>query len=151
MLRVPLNSPRQGSQISDGLSCRGQDMRQARFALPVLSTYGVDEVVGHLPEPVDRTRRGSAGGTWRADDHLLSIAPPVYIEALTGQVIGRDRKTSWPFHDDRDPSLHVYDDADAGWVCFGCRRGGRIIDFGRHLWGNRAARQGLLGRHTSSP
>jgi hypothetical protein len=40
------------------------------------------------------------------------------------------------FHDDKDPSLHLY--ADGTWACFGCqpRRGGTIYDFAAYLWGS---------------
>lgn len=33
-----------------------------------------------------------------------------------------------PFHGDRDASLRVYD-GSGGWHCFGCGRGGSVIDF----------------------
>jgi len=41
-----------------------------------------------------------------------------------------------PFHDDRHPSLHVYETAARGWYCFGrCRRGGTIYDLAAALYG----------------
>jgi len=67
-------------------------------------------------------------------DPLLSIAPAVYVERLTGQRVGRARKVHCPFHEDRTPSLHVYDEPDRGWFCFGCRRGGSIYDLAALLW-----------------
>ena len=33
-----------------------------------------------------------------------------------------------PFHGDRDASLKVYE-GTGGWHCFGCGRGGSVIDF----------------------
>lgn len=33
-----------------------------------------------------------------------------------------------PFHGERNPSLKIYKDA-GGWHCFGCGRGGSVIDF----------------------
>ena len=33
-----------------------------------------------------------------------------------------------PLHGDSDPSLKLYDD-DRGWYCFGCQKGGDVIDF----------------------
>lgn len=36
-------------------------------------------------------------------------------------------KIRCPFHADDSPSLHVYD--DASWHCFGCGKGGDVIDF----------------------
>jgi hypothetical protein len=65
---------------------------------------------------------------------LEAIAPPVYVEELTGQRVGRSGKIRCPFHEDRTPSLHVYDDPDRGWYCFGCGRGGSIYDLAAHLW-----------------
>lgn len=67
-------------------------------------------------------------------DRLLEIAPRHYIERLSGRTVGRDRKVHCPFHDDRSPSLHVFDEPERGWFCFGCGRGGSIYDFAGLLW-----------------
>lgn len=71
---------------------------------------------------------------------------------LTGQRVNRDRKIHCPLHDDWIPSLHVYDDPEHGWYCFGCRHGGTIYDLAGGLWGiqprgdgMRALRSGLQG------
>lgn len=68
------------------------------------------------------------------DDSLRALPPGIYIERLTGVAVPGNRKVRCPFHDDRTPSLHVYDDAERGWYCFGCERGGSIYDFAAHLW-----------------
>lgn len=36
-----------------------------------------------------------------------------------------------PFHGDKDPSMKIYTgrDGHSGWHCFGCGRGGSVIDF----------------------
>jgi DNA primase len=39
-----------------------------------------------------------------------------------------------PFHPDTDPSLKVYSDQNR-WHCFGCGRGGSVIDFVMHMEG----------------
>jgi hypothetical protein len=39
-----------------------------------------------------------------------------------------------PFHDDQVPSLHVNDEKDF-WYCFGCEKGGSVIDFYMELEG----------------
>jgi RepB DNA-primase from phage plasmid/CHC2 zinc finger len=57
---------------------------------------------------------------------LESIPPPVFVERLTGQQVGRSGKVRCPFHRDRVPSLHVYAEPARGWYCFGCGRGGSI-------------------------
>jgi CHC2 zinc finger/RepB DNA-primase from phage plasmid len=67
-------------------------------------------------------------------DPLAAIPPRVYFERLTGQAVGRSGKACCPFHDDRTPSLHVYEDPDRGWYCFGCGRGGSIYDLAGLLW-----------------
>ena len=38
-----------------------------------------------------------------------------------------------PFHGDNTPSLKIYSD-NRGWYCFGCNRGGDVIDFVRLLY-----------------
>ena len=50
-----------------------------------------------------------------ASDPLRAISPPVYIARLTGQRVGRSGKVRCPFHDDKTPSLHVYEDPERGW------------------------------------
>lgn len=67
-------------------------------------------------------------------DPLAVIPPPVYFERLTGRSVNRSGKARCPFHDDRTPSLHVYEDPDRGWYCFGCGRGGSIYDLAALLW-----------------
>jgi hypothetical protein len=67
-------------------------------------------------------------------DRLAAIPPRVYFERLTGRSVGRSGKTRCPFHNDRTPSLHVYEDPKRGWYCFGCGRGGSIYDLASLLW-----------------
>ena len=38
-----------------------------------------------------------------------------------------------PFHEEDTPSLKIYSD-NRGWYCFGCNRGGDVIDFVRSLY-----------------
>jgi hypothetical protein len=68
-------------------------------------------------------------------DPLLLVPPPVYFERLTGLRVGRSGKLRCLFHDDRHPSLHVYQEAGRGWYCFGCGRGGSVYDLAALLWG----------------
>jgi DNA primase len=39
-----------------------------------------------------------------------------------------------PFHDDENPSLHIYEGTNS-WYCFGCQCGGDCINFIRRLHG----------------
>ncbi len=93
------------------------------------------DVAGHLPDPSqpkrERTAVTSIGNT---DDPLRAIPASIYVEALADLEVGRDGKACCPFHNDRTPSLHAYSTAERGWTCFGCGRGGSIIDFAAALW-----------------
>jgi hypothetical protein len=98
-----------------------------------VEVYTAEQVTGGLPDPPDsRAREDRASGAVRplsaVPDRLADIAPPVYFEALTGLVPDRDGKVCCPLpgHDDSTPSCHVYDDAEDGWHCFGCGRGGTV-------------------------
>jgi hypothetical protein len=80
----------------------------------------------------------------RDEDPLRRIPPAVYVQVLTGQVAGRDRKVSCPLHDDYAPSLHVYEHPEQGWYCFGCGRGGSIYDLAAGLYGVSPRGRGFL-------
>lgn len=97
-------------------------------------SYSAREVVGHLPDPDQRAPQPASDHFSAGDDPLQVIPAAEFIPALTGRQVARDGKVACPFHDDRSPSLHAYG-ADRGWACFGCGRGGTIIDFGAHLYG----------------
>jgi DNA primase len=69
---------------------------------------------------------------------LAAIPASEYIEVLLGRSVGRDGKTTCPFHgggQERTPSLHAYPDAGRGWFCFGCDEGGDIYTLGAKLYG----------------
>lgn len=98
-----------------------------------------------------RLRPKSGGGnrarfTWSTemDDPLQSVPPPVYFERLTGLQVGRSGKVRCPFHEDRTPSLHLYEDPTRGWYCFGCGRGGSIYDLAALLWDRPTHGQGFV-------
>lgn len=97
--------------------------------------FTVEQVVGGLPIPIAPERERRARMPIASDDPLLSIEPEVYIEALTGLVPDSGGKVQCPFHEDWNPSLHVYDDPERGWYCFQCGRGGSVIDFAAALYG----------------
>jgi hypothetical protein len=110
------------------------------LALRESSRVSLGELERHLPR--ERLRRDSATPARRArrllrgnaTDPLQSVPPPVYFKQLTGQRVGRSGKVRCPFHEDRTPSLHVYEDPERGWYCFGCGRGGSIYDLAALLW-----------------
>jgi hypothetical protein len=77
-----------------------------------------------------------------ADDELQLIAPPTYFLALCGLRVpdgGGMVKCPLGDHDDAYASCQVYGEAEQGWWCFGCARGGpdlrpRLAD-GGGTWG----------------
>jgi len=103
--------------------------------------YSPGEVAGLLPDPPAR-RAGQEGarrslprttnGRPFLPDWLRSIPPVVFVYELTGLQPNSDSKVPCPFHHDEHPSLHVY---ESDWYCFGCRRGGSLVDFASALWG----------------
>ena len=55
------------------------------------------------------------------------------MHALTGLSPDRTGKIHCPFHQDRTPSLQLYEDGT--WYCYGaCKAGGSIFDFAARLW-----------------
>ena len=105
-----------------------------------VTAHDPDAIVGHLPDPPDtRTRQDRVSGPVRrlsaVPDPLAGIDPADYVRALTGLEPDRDGKVRCPLHEDRTPSLHAYPDADRGWYCFGCERGGSVYDLAAILGG----------------
>jgi hypothetical protein len=103
--------------------------------------HGQQVAIGELErslgrERAQRERPRLAKPTCRGalTDPLQSVPPPVYVERLTGQRVGRSGKIRCPFQD-RTPSLHVYDEPERGWYCFGCGRGGDVYTLGSLLLG----------------
>jgi hypothetical protein len=94
-----------------------------------------DEILAGLATPQDQPATLGNRRPAAIRDPLLTIEPARYVEALTGQVVPRDRKISCPLHDDSTPSLHVYRHPENGWHCYGCHRGGTIYDLAGALWG----------------
>ena len=67
-------------------------------------------------------------------DPLKQIPPVVYVEALTGEAVPANGRMNCPLpdHDDRTPSFQVL---SSHWRCFGCNRGGSVIDLAAALYG----------------
>lgn len=96
----------------------------------------VAELDRRLPAlPGELADRGHRSPRATGEDRLLAVSPRVYVERLTGVRVARDGKVRCPFHEDHTPSLHVYEDPQRGWFCFGCGRGGSIYDFAALLLG----------------
>ncbi len=96
------------------------------------------DIVSGLRDPqTGTTRAAEPGPALRRGDPLRAVEPAVYVKALTGQTVRRDRKVHCPFHEDANPSLHVYEGPEGGWYCFSCRRGTSVYDLAGPLWGLR--------------
>jgi len=107
--------------------------------------FDAADVVGSFPDPPTPRRTTIIPAEHRGDDPLLAIAPDVYVRRLLGVEVPRYRKVPCPFHQDRQPSLHVYETAQRGWYCFGrCRRGGTIYDLAAPLYGYTARGEDFL-------
>lgn len=85
----------------------------------------------------------------------INSQPPVYFEEkrmgfaeeikarvttrklceLVGLKLDRHGNALCPFHGDTNKSLKVYADPTRGWACFGCHRGGTVIDFAMEWYG----------------
>ena len=126
-----------------------REPRPVRLERLEVEVFELEAVVGELPDP-PATRPAAARKPRRIDptrsdvDVLLTINPPDYVEALTGQEVSRDGKVRCPLHADRTPSLHVYPDPDRGWYCYGCERGGTIYDLAGALWSLETRGDGFL-------
>lgn len=68
-------------------------------------------------------------------DSIKAANPlPVIVERFTGQQIVK-HKIHCPLHEDRTPSMHIYD--DGGFKCFSCGVHGDVLDFvGYFSFGN---------------
>ncbi|MGI8803270.1 MAG: DNA-primase RepB domain-containing protein [Solirubrobacteraceae bacterium] len=105
-------------------------------------SYDAREIVGRLADPP--TARGDEARVIRLDDRRLpnddvlrTLDPATYVQALTGEHVPASGTIRCPLpdHQDDTPSFHAYPDADSGWYCFGCARGGTIYDLAAQLWG----------------
>ena len=107
--------------------------------------FTAEDVAGLLPDPPARTVAGATNpASYRGTDPLGDIAPAIYMEVLTGLVPNAAGKVCCPLpdHEDATPSCQVYPDADRGWFCFGCERGGRVYDLAALLAGYRLPLRG---------
>jgi hypothetical protein len=108
------------------------------LALRSSARYSLSELLEQLPPlPCPASRPVGVRGDGRApsselDRRLRAIPTSEYVFALTGRRPNRRGKVLCPFHQERHPSLHLY--ADGTFYCFGCQRGGSIIDFAAALW-----------------
>lgn len=119
---------------------KGDERRPVTVESLNCEVYAAADVVGELSDPPEsrtepcKPRRPTPSAP--SADALLDIAPAEYVEALTGEQVGRSGliRCPLPDHEDRTPSCQIYDDAERGWFCFGCERGGTIYDLASAMW-----------------
>ncbi|WP_249011194.1 CHC2 zinc finger domain-containing protein [Conexibacter sp. DBS9H8] len=78
-------------------------------------------------------RRARQEGDESVYERLRELPAAEYVRALTGREPNREGKVRCVFHEERTPSLQLY--PDGSWCCFGCGRGGTIVDFAAGIWG----------------
>lgn len=69
-----------------------------------------------------------------ADYIKKAITTRAFAQHL-GLHVDRNGGMLCPFHGDKNKSLRVYADPTRGWYCFGCNRGGSVIDFAMEYYG----------------
>jgi hypothetical protein len=99
--------------------------------------YTLSQLLGELPRTSDarsemRARPPRIAIRTELDRRLRAIPASAYVLALTGHEPDRQGKVLCPFHQERHASLQLY--RDGSFYCFGCGRGGSIIDFAAALW-----------------
>ncbi|HEX4836952.1 MAG TPA: CHC2 zinc finger domain-containing protein [Solirubrobacteraceae bacterium] len=106
--------------------------------------YTLPELLAGLPDDprptaqVSHSRRQRKSRT-ELEQRLLAVPAAEYVRVLTGREPNRASKVLCPFHEERDPSLHLY--PDGTFYCYGrhsehrpCAKGGTIFDFAAALW-----------------
>ena len=68
-----------------------------------------------------------------SDQVKASVSCRQLLEA-SGTKVDRHGFAVCPLHGDKDASLKVYD-GGRGWVCYGCHKGGDVINLARELYG----------------
>jgi hypothetical protein len=97
--------------------------------------YAPREVVGALPDPPapEKPERRARTVELNPGDSIRAVALPVAFEVLAGEGVPRSGMVRCPSagHVDRVPSCHVSADV---FYCFGCGRGGSLIDLAGLLY-----------------
>ncbi len=100
-----------------------------------------EQITARLPDLARGPGRVPRRSARHVADPLATVSAVVYVPLLSGRPVDHAHKVELSVPRGQLASLHVYDDPDRGWYCFGCRRGGSIYDF--------AARSGTSPRAAS--
>ena len=105
-------------------------------------------IAGDAPLRAPRRTPAKGNGS-RAGTALAMLAPREWFAALEpDREITRFGYARCPLHDEEIPSLKLYDRPEEGWYCWGCGRGGDLIEYAAWRLHGRPARQ--LDRHAFS-
>lgn len=66
-------------------------------------------------------------------DEIKRSVPMREVAAMYGFEADRTGNIRCPFHNDKNPSMHIYDGTRGYW-CFVCNEGGDVIDFTRRYF-----------------
>ena len=140
-LALPADERDQFDQaLEHQIDCRNSialDEARSDAGLEPLPRRALLQAVPDLPGRPYRSPSTHSHG-YRTDDVLVTIAPPAYMEAVTGESLptgGGRIRCPLPDHEDRHPSCQVYGEPGRGWYCFGCSRGGGLIELAAYLTG----------------
>jgi hypothetical protein len=125
-----------------GASCRIVRADQRR---PPVDPEAIRAV---LPDPEPPRANGpvgrQAGRNGQPEDELALIPQPAYFLALADVGVpdaGGMVRCPLPDHDDARASCRGFGEAEQGWWCFGCSRGGRIYDLASLMSGGAWGRE----------
>lgn len=65
--------------------------------------------------------------------YIIDNVPMRSVAEYYGFELSRGGRIKCPFHDDRNPSMKIYE-GNRGYYCFVCKRGGNVINFVSELF-----------------
>ena len=122
----------------------GPPGRWCRILACDLHAPGIDlaAIVGARALRGARRSPARGNGAPAAAGSLAALAPRDWFAALEpGREITRFGYTRCPLHDEQIPSLKLYDRPEEGWYCWGCGRGGDLIEYAAWRRHGRPARR----------
>jgi hypothetical protein len=110
----------------------GRPGRWCRILACDLHAPGValERIAGGAPLRPTRRHAARGHGTRERGGASASLAPREWFAALEpDRQITRYGYARCPLHDEEIPSLKLYDRPEEGWYCWGCGRGGDLIEY----------------------
>jgi CHC2 zinc finger len=122
----------------------GRPGRWCRILSGDLRAAGVDpcRIVADRPLRAPARMPARGNGTRPLGGAFDALAPRDWFAALEpDRPITRYGYARCPLHDEDIPSLKLYDAPQDGWYCWGCGRGGDLIEYAAWRWHGRPARE----------